>query len=609
MTPSTENVPNFDPEAVREKYQRERAKRMTEGRGVIHDLKGDQRFAEYTRDPHTPFVERDPVSTEVDVAIIGAGMSGVVIGAKLRDAGVRRIMLVDKAGGIGGTWYWNRYPGVMCDVESYIYMPMLEELDCVPTTRYASGDEIRLHLDSIATKYELVDDALFHTGVETSEWDESSSRWVVRTDRGDEVRARYLIMAPGILNLMKLPVIPGMDEFRGKAFHTARWDYDYTGGAPDDPHLTKLADKVVGVIGTGASAIQAVPPLAESAKHVYVFQRTPSAIGVRGNRPTDEEFAQRLRPGWQKQRMENFSAVMLGRTVERDLIDDGWTHHMAKVTSPAVERGMSAEDIMHLAEEFDFSVMEEHRSRINEIVGDAALADILKPYYRYLCKRPCFHDEYLVAFNSANVTLVDCPAGVEQITEHSAVANGTVFELDCIVYATGFEAEFTPFARRAGHTIIGRDGITIAEKWQDGVISLHGMTTRGFPNMFIMPAPGQQAVTTVNFTHLMVLGAGHIAATVSRLEERGVQVFDVTQEAEDAWTETIVSGFRDNSAFMAACTPSRLNFEGDPSQANPRNGSYGGGYGDVFGYQELLAEWRDSGDFAGWELEESGVGS
>jgi cation diffusion facilitator CzcD-associated flavoprotein CzcO len=604
MTPSPEEPTIFDPEAVRAKYAEERAKRMTAGRGVIHDLRHDQEFADYLRDPFTPFVDRAPVRIDTDVCIIGAGMSGVVMGAKLRDEGVRGITLVDRAGGIGGTWYWNRYPGVMCDVESYIYMPMLEEMDYVPTTRYASGDEIRRHLDAIATKYDLVDDALFHTGVETSEWDEAAARWIVRTDRGDEVRAHYLIAAPGILNLLKLPVIPGMEEFDGPTFHSGRWDYSVTGGGPTDPHLTKLADKVVGVVGSGASAIQAVPPLGESAKHVYLFQRTPSAIGVRGNAPTDEEFAAQLHPGWQKERMENFSAVMLGRPVD-DLVDDGWTHHMAKVNNPVVAPGMSPEEIAASVERFDFAVMEEHRARIEEVVADPSVADGLKPYYRYLCKRPCFHDEYLAAFNNPKVTLVDCPAGVEKITPHGAIANDVEYELDVIVYATGFEAEFTPFARRAGHPIIGRGGITIEEKWKDGVLSLHGMTTRGFPNFFIMPTPGQQAVTTVNFTHLMVLGAEHIAETIGLLEARGVQVFEVSEAAENAWTETIVSTARDNSAFMSACTPSRLNFEGHPEMANPRNASYGGGYGDVFGYRDLLAEWRRRGDFEGWELVES----
>jgi cation diffusion facilitator CzcD-associated flavoprotein CzcO len=515
-------------------------------------------------------------------------------------------MLIDRAGGIGGTWYWNRYPGVMCDVESYIYMPMLEEMNTVPTTRYAFGEEIRLHLDAIARRYALVEDALFHTGVDSSAWDERASRWVIRTDRGDEIRARYVIMAVGILNLMKLPVIPGMERFRGKAFHSARWDYAYTGGSPGDQRLANLADKVVGVVGAGASGIQTVPLLARDAKHLYVFQRTPSAIGERGNRPTPQDFARQLRPGWQKARMENFSAVMLGRAVERDLVDDGWTHHTARIISPAIEPGMTPEDLAARVEAFDYEVMEEHRRRIEAIVADPAVAEGLKPYYRYLCKRPLFHDEYLAAFNRPNVTLVDGPAGVTEITERGAVANGTRYELDCIVYATGFEAESTPFARRAGHPITGRGGITMQQKWQDGIVSLHGMTTRGFPNLFVMPAPLQQSVVTHNYTHLAVIGAEHVAATVALLERSGVTAFDVSREAEQAWTDLILSRARDPSAFLAACTPSRINFEGDPSRYNPRNGAYGGGYGDVFGYQQLLAEWRARGDFAGWELERGG---
>jgi cation diffusion facilitator CzcD-associated flavoprotein CzcO len=476
-------------------------------------------------------------------------------------------------------------------------------MDYVPTTKYAFGDEIRRHLDAIATKYDLVDRALFHTGVESSEWDEERSRWVIRTDRGDEVRAHYLIMAVGILNRMKVPVIPGMERFEGAAFHSGRWDYACTGGSPTDPHLDKLADKVVGLVGVGASGIQALPALAESAKHVYVFQRTPSAIGVRGNRPTDETFVAELRPGWQKERMENFSAVMLGRDVP-NLVDDGWTHHMAKVTNPALEPGMTPEEIAARVEAFDYAVMEEHRARIDEIVADRGIAESLKPFYRYLCKRPLFHDEYFPAFNNPKVTLVDCPGGVTEITEHGAIANGTEYELDVIVYATGFEAELTPFPRRAGHPIVGRNGVSIEEKWKEGASTLHGMSTNGFPNLFLMPAPGQQSVTTVNFTHLMVIGAEHIARTIALLEARGVVSFEVTEEAEKAWVDIILSTARDNSAFMAACTPSRLNFEGHPEAANPRSGAYGGGYGDVFGFQDLLAEWRDRGDFEGWELTE-----
>jgi cation diffusion facilitator CzcD-associated flavoprotein CzcO len=609
VTRGASDPDSFDLDAVQAKYQQERAKRLTKSRGVLQDLRGDEQFARYLRDPFTPYVERAPVSDDVDVAVIGAGIAGVVLGAKLREVGVERIRLIDKAGGIGGTWYWNRYPGLYCDVESYIYMPMLEEMDYVPTSRYATGDEIRRHVDAIAHRFGLVDDALFHTGVETSEWSDELGCWIMSTDRGDTIRARYLVHAVGILNLVQLPKIPGMEDFRGAAFHSARWDYAYTGGAPDDPRLTNLADKVVGVIGTGGSAIQAVPALAEWSQHLYVFQRTPSAIGVRDNRPTDAYLREPLHPGWQRERMENFAAVMIGQPVAHDLTDDGWTHHMAKVANPQIAPGMSPEEIARMVEEFDYGVMEEHRARVDAIIDDPSVAEALKPYYRYLCKRPLFHDEYLPTFNRPNVTLVDCPGGVEQITDHGAIANGVEYELDCIVYATGFEPEITPFARRAGHTIIGRNGVTMAEKWKDGVTSLHGMMAHGFPNMFLMPAPGQQAVTTVNYTHLAVVGAEHIAATISLLDKRGVKVFDVRRDAEDAWTDAIVSKWRDASAFMASCTPSRLNFEGDPSRANPRNGSYGGGSGNVFEFQDLLRDWREQGDFVGLDLDDATDGS
>jgi cation diffusion facilitator CzcD-associated flavoprotein CzcO len=401
---------------------------------------------------------------------------------------------------------------------------------------------------------------------------------------------------------MKLPDIPGMELFKGKSFHSGRWDYEYTGG---DMHgnLSNLADKVVGVIGTGASAIQLIPAVAESSKQLFVFQRTPSAVGVRGNRPTPEDFTKELRPGWQRERMVNFQASLDGFPVEVDLINDGWTHHLAKVWNPRMEPGMSREEFMLAAESDDFAIMEEHRARVDEIVSDPEVAEILKPYYRYLCKRPCFHDEYLPVFNRPNVSLVDCPAGIERVTERGLICNGQEFELDCLIYATGFEAEVTPFPRRAGHEIIGRGGVRMAEKWEPGVATLHGMVTSGFPNMFIMPAPGQQAVITANITLINTEGAAHIAATIKLLEERGVGVFDVKNEAEAEYVEQIVNKYVDASSVMAACTPSRLNFEGNPAAMNPRSGSYGGGRGDFLGFCQMLAEWRSKGDFEGLELD------
>ncbi len=601
-TAGAEGTTGYDPEAVRAKYLAERDKRLVPGRADIRDLRHDEQFARYRDDPFTPFIERDPVADDVEVVIVGGGIAGVLAGAHLRKAGLRRIRIVDQAGGIGGTWYWNRYPGVMCDVESYIYLPMLEELDYIPTQRYAFGDEIRHHLEAIAGRYDLEAEALFHTGVTRAEWEEDAGRWRIHTDRGDRLTSRWYVLAVGILNLLKLPVIPGMETFAGRSFHTARWDYGYTGGGEHQP-LTGLADKVVALIGTGASGIQCVPPLAASAKHLYVFQRTPSAVGERGNRPTPPDFAQGLGPSWQRSRMDNFQAILMGRPVDVDQVDDGWTHHYAAVQHPPRRKDMTLEEYLRSAEEVDYSVMTTHRRRVEELVADPATAEILKPYYRYLCKRPCFHDEYLPAFNSPNLTLVDCPAGIDRIDERGPVVDGRPYEVDCIIYGTGFEAELTPLYRRAGHEIVGRGGVTLAEKWADGAASLFGMMSRGFPNLFVMPAPGQQAVVTVNYTQLAVLGAEFIGGAIGQLERRGVDVFDVDADAEEAWTQKIVDSYVDSSSVMSACTPSRINNEGHPEAMNPRNGNYGRGLGDWFGYRELLERWLETGGFEGLELE------
>jgi cation diffusion facilitator CzcD-associated flavoprotein CzcO len=602
-TPEPDPTPTgYDRQTVRAKYLAERDKRLVEGRSDIRDLGTDGRFASYRDDPFTPVTERNPVSDEVDVAIVGGGIAGVLVGANLRKAGIERIRVVDQAGGIGGTWYWNRYPGVMCDVESYMYIPMLEEFDYIPTRRYASGDEIRGHLQKIADRYRLEDDALFHTGVTHAEWQEDEGRWRIQTDRGDDFRCRWYVLAVGILNLMKLPAIPGMEDFEGRSFHTARWDYDYTGGAMDEP-LTKLGDKVVALLGTGASGIQCVAPLVESAKHVYVFQRTPSAIGERGNRPTDASFGDALEPGWQRARMDNFQAIMLGLPVDVDLVDDGWTHHFAVVNHPRVVEGMTGADIARSGEEVDYQVMEVHRRRVEELVADPGTAEILKPYYRYICKRPCFHDEYLPAFNAPNITLIDCPGGIERITAKGPVVDGTQYEVDCIVYGTGFEPEQTPLARRAGHEIVGRGGVSLAEKWAEGPHSLFGMMSRGFPNLFITPAPFQQAVVTVNYTQVAVLGAEFIGRAIGQLEREGVDVFDVSAQAEEEWVKGIVDAYIDASRVMAACTPSRINNEGHPEDRSPLVGAYRGGLGDWFGYRERLERWLEDGRFDGLDLE------
>ena len=591
----------YDPEVVWERYLAERDKRLVPRREAIADLDADPRLAGWRTDPFTPRIDRSPQTREVEVAILGAGIAGLSTGARLREAGIEDLCLIDTAGGVGGTWYWNRYPGVMCDVESYLYLPLLEEMGTIPSTRYASGVEILAHLEMIAERYELTKGALFHTEVTTATWEEDLGRWRIRTDRGDEILARYYVLAVGILNLLKLPDLEGMEHFANRSFHSARWDYEVTGGAPGQP-LDRLGDKTVAVIGNGASGIQTVRHLGEAAREVFVFQRTPSAIGVRDNQPTPSDFSQSLSPGWQRDRMDNFQAIMMGKAAEVDLVNDGWTQHYARVQHPPRTKEMSMKDYLRGGEEIDFSVMEEHRQRIDDVVTDPETAAALKPWYRYLCKRPCFHDEYLEAFNRANVHLVDCPGGVERISEIGPVVEGREYPVDLIIYATGFEPELTPLARRIGHELVGHNGTTLAEKWAEGASSLFGMMTRGFPNLFVLPAPGQQAVVTVNYTQLAVAGADFISGAITQLRQHDASYFDVNEGAESEWTEKVVASFIDPSALMALCTPSRINHEGHPERANPRNGNFGRGFGDWFTYRGLLEDWVAAGTLEGLDL-------
>ena len=453
--------PDADLEAVREKYRQERDKRLREdGSEQFLDLAG-----EVTHNDVDPYVEpgftRAPIEEETEVAIIGGGFGGMLMAVRLLDAGIGDFRIIEAAGDFGGTWYWNRYPGVQCDVESYVYMPLLEELGTIPTEKYAHGPEIFAHAQAIGRHYSLYERASFQTQVSALEWDEGAQRWLVGTDRGDRIRARFVCMANGPYSKPKLPRIPGVHEFAGHTFHTSRWDYDYTGGDTTGG-LSKLADKRVGVLGTGATAIQCVPHLGRDAGEVYVFQRTPSTVDVRDNYPTDPKFAEGLEPGWQQKRMTNFNVLMDGGAQSEDLVGDRWTeltrglYKVIEAHPNAAE--LSEEEIGLIAERVDLAKMERVRARVDQVVEDSATAEALKPWYRYLCKRPCFHDEYLQAFNRPNVTLVDTDGkGVDKFTPRGVVANGREYELDCLIFATGFDVS-NNYTRRVGYEIAGRGG-------------------------------------------------------------------------------------------------------------------------------------------------------
>ena len=504
----------FDPAALRAKYLAERDRRIrADGNEQYREIAGD--FAHYLDDPYVaPGFTRAPLTDEIEVVVIGGGFGGLLAGARLREAGVDDIRVIEKGGDFGGTWYWNRYPGAACDVESYIYLPLLEEIGYLPVEKYSRAPEILAHSRAIGVHFDLYRNACFQTEVTGMAWDEAAARWIISTNRGDAMKARYVVMANGPLHRPKLPGIPGVETFKGHSFHTSRWDYAYTGG-DSNGHLTGLKDKRVGIIGTGATAVQCVPHLAAAAKALFVFQRTPSSIDVRANRPTDPDWAASLQPGWQQHRMDNFNALVSGGFAEEDLVNDGWTDiigNLIMMMRNNAAAGQSMETIAETMQLADFQKMEQIRARVDQMVKDKAAAEALKPWYNQFCKRPCFHDEYLDAFNRPNVQLIDTQGrGVEAITEHGVVANGREYEIDCLIYATGFEVG-TSYTRRAGYEVVGRGGVTLTQKWADGVSTLHGMHSRGFPNLFLIS--NSQSGFTVNFPHMINEQSRHLAYIV-----------------------------------------------------------------------------------------------
>ncbi|HEY5645657.1 MAG TPA: NAD(P)/FAD-dependent oxidoreductase, partial [Pseudomonadales bacterium] len=467
----------FDPDALRERYRAERDKRLRpDGNAQYLEVKGD--FSHYIDDPYLEeTIDREPLFDEVEVAVIGGGFGGLLAGARLREAGVESMRMIEKGGDFGGTWYWNRYPGAACDIESYVYLPLLEEVGYMPVKKYSTGKEILWYSQEIGRKYDLYRDALFQTEVTALRWEEASGHWIIETNRGDAMKARFVAMSNGPLNRPKLPGIPGIDSYKGHTFHTSRWDYAYTGGSAEG-NLTGLKDKTVAIIGTGATAVQCVPHLGESAKHLYVFQRMPSSIDERNDRPTDPDWATTLEPGWHQKRMDNFNILVSGGVQEEDLVKDGWTEiirNLLFMVKSEDEPDLSPEALSKKMELADFQKMEQIRSRVDRIVNDPEVAEALKPYYRQFCKRPCFHDDYLPTFNRSNVTLVNTNGhGVERITENGVVANGVEYPVDCIIFGTGFEVG-TSYARRCGYETFGRGGVSLREKWQRGMRTLHGM--------------------------------------------------------------------------------------------------------------------------------------
>ena len=618
---------NFDPEALGKKYQIERDKRVREdGNEQYQEVKGD--FAYFVDDPYIDNeINRDALEEEVEVVIIGGGFGGMLAAARLRESGIDDFRIIEKGGDFGGTWYWNRYPGASCDIESYVYFPLLERTKFIPKHKYTNAPETLEYCGVIAEKYELHKNAILQTEVTSTEWDEETGRWLVSTNRQDRLKAKYVVHSNGPLNRPKLPAMAGINDYKGHTFHTSRWDYNYTGGSSDGD-LENLKDKRVAIIGTGATAVQCVPHLGAAAKELYVFQRTPSSIDERNNQPTDPEWISTQEEGWQDRRRNNFESIMTGGAVKEDMVSDGWTEafrllfgslrdktpskakmalwSLTSITSPKLyklgfkkymtNKVMEHMDIAKAMEIADYKKMEKVRARAEEIVQDKDTAESLKPYYRQFCKRPCFHDEYLPTFNLPNVTLVDTDGrGLDKMTEKGIMFNGKEYEVDCIIFATGFEVG-TDYARRAGYQVHGVNGQSISEKWSEGLSTFHGMHVKGFPNSFFFGP--QQSGFTATYTYSLDEQSQHMSYILSAAADKGMSRIEASETAEKKWVETIIDKARLTADFQEKCTPGYYNNEGDVN-TKPQNNTYGGGPIEFF---EMMKKWREKGNLEGLEL-------
>ena len=538
-------------EDIKARFAEERDLRLEyrpEGTGqYITDLSGE--LERYESDPYADEPEpREPINDTVEVLFIGGGFSALLTSARLREYGVESIRIVERGADVGGTWYWNRYPGVACDVVAYDYLPLLDEMGYVPSRHYAGGEEILEHCRAIARRYDIYDLAVFQTTVTSTVWNEDEEMWHLETDRGDHLKAKFVVCANGTLSKPKLAKIDGIERFGGHSFHTSRWDYAFTG-----PDLENLEDKVVGIIGTGATAVQAVPHLGERAKELYVFQRTPSSIDVRDDWETDPEWAAKLEPGWQRKRYER---SIQGRTLTPE--------------QKAKRAAMSQEEKVRRQENANIDAMMRIHARIDEVVEDPETAASLKPWYMLMCKRPCFHNDYLPTFNRPNVHLVDTHGqGITEITEQGPVFDGKVYEVDVLIYATGFEVQKTGIYNQ----IIGEGGLDLNDKYAEGIRTLLGIHSEGYPNLFIMG--GYQASFQFNLTNMLQSQGEHIAACIDYVRSNGLHSIDCTPDAEEWWVQEVIA-HRGKTNRNRECTPGYYNFEGEFNRR--QDGNYNGSF-------------------------------
>jgi cation diffusion facilitator CzcD-associated flavoprotein CzcO len=367
--------------------------------------------------------------------------------------------------------------------------------------------------------------------------------WHVGTNRGDVMRAKFVICANGTLSKPRMAKIDGIDTFGGESFHTSRWDYELTG-----QDLENLKDKRVAIIGTGATAVQAIPNLGKNAKELFVFQRTPSSIDVRDDWETDPEWAKTLEPGWQAKRR---ARAIAGPQMTEE--------------QEAKRAAIPREEKIRRQENANIDAMMRIHKRIDEVVEDDTTAQALKPWYMIMCKRPCFHNDYLPTFNLPTVTLVDTHGkGVTEINEKGPVFDGEQYEVDIIIYATGFEVQKTGIYNQ----ISGEAGLDLDEKYEQGIRTVLGIHTAGFPNFFIMG--GYQAFFAFNLTDVLNSQGEHIAECIDYVRNEGIHSIDPTPEIEEWWVQQVIEN-RGKTNRNKECTPGYYNFEGADNRRQDGN--------------------------------------
>ncbi|KAF2645488.1 FAD/NAD(P)-binding domain-containing protein [Massarina eburnea CBS 473.64] len=640
-------TPSVDPQklqAVRKRYAEEAKKRQRpEGSAQFLQLSQahEERLRSLSDDPwadHKSLNAKPSIIRENAVYkafVLGAGFGGLLFSIRLIESGVATandIRLVDAAGGFGGTWYWNRYPGLHCDLESYMYLPLLEETGYIPKHKYSAGSEIRQHAERIASKWNLTDKALFRTTVKTVSWDDDTELWTVNFVEGrgpsaapieHQIRAQYVYLAAGVLTRPQVPRIPGLHTFSGEIFHTARWNYDITGGSQEDQTLSKLRDKRVAVVGTAATAIGVIPVVGKYAKELYVIQRTPAYVKPRNQQVTNKETFHidvAYKKGWQFERQCNWNSFLTNSAEpgQKNLVGDGWTDmpgYSAMMGSPS--HGVvdpSPENLERRTTAFhalDLPHMEAVRARVEQAVKDPETAEKLKPWYPSWCKRPTFSDTYLELFNEPHVHLVDTDGkGPSRITERSIVVSEKEYEVDVIIFSTGFQvARVGSPASRTNTTVTGRKGQSLDEKWAKvGAATLHGYLTNGFPNLFFSGT--SQGTITGNNIMMLNFIANHITYMISSGEKRVGKgkraIVEVTREAEEAHSAQVAKRAPYFSS-VAGCTPGYFNGYGDgvdvtdPEEKGKRERGVVWSEGTI-SFLKLIGDWKKEGSLKGLKI-------